>query len=561
MAAKFYLSHLTVWLLTALPAMLALMVMAPTDFSAGAAVLNMLGRLSGIWGLSCLLVAAMLSCRLPGFDQPFGGLTKLWQLHHMVGVTGFILLLVHPLLLAFSTAAVSTTAAVASLFSSRLAVLCGWVALLALMVVMVPTFQMFGKPDYQRWKKWHRLTGITLVFGLSHTLLLGRTLPAHWSVVLWVALGLLAVSAMVYRWLISHYVARLAYRTSKVSRLSATVVELSLQPLANHLQYRPGQFVYLRPDAPELSAGNNEEHPYTISSAPSEPILRVSIKALGDASQALQNIAVGSCVTVEGPYGNFFPLNRVSGRSLWIAGGIGIVPFLSYLRQSASQHAALDVQLIYCVEDEAQLLFADELSQLAATIDGFRLTCHLFCRDGPLDSRFIGHHCPDVSARKVWICGPAPLLWRSRTILRSAGVSAGDIITEEFNLLQRRPGACDMKQLSFAAFIGFWSVVATLFVLSLLAPAPRSAEPAERTYTLQDIARHNSIDDCWMAIAGQVYDFSQFIPKHPAPVTTMAAWCGKEATQGMTTKGYGNDHSPAAWAMAEAYRIGTLSAE
>lgn len=561
MTAKFYLSHLTVWLLAAFPAMLALMFMKPTDYSAGAAVLNMLGRLSGIWGLSCLLVAAMLSCRLPGFDQPFGGLTKLWQLHHKLGVSSFILLLAHPLLLAFGAAELSLTAAVTSLFSTQVAVLCGWVALLVFMVFMVPILQVFGEPDYQHWKKWHRLAGVTVVVGLSHTLLLVRTFPVGWNKALWGGLGLLALTAMTYRWVISQYVARFSYRISKVSRLSATVVELSLQPLANHLQYRPGQFVYLRPDAPELSAGNNEEHPYTLSSAPSEPVLRIGIKALGDASRALQDIAVGSCVSVEGPYGNFFPLNKVPGHSLWIAGGIGIVPFLSYLRQSASQHTTMDLQLIYCVDDEAHLLFAEELSQLAATIGGFRLTYHFFKRDGPLDSRFIARHCPDVSTRKLWICGPAPLLWRSRAILRSAGVLPGNIITEEFNLLQRRQGASDMKQLSFAAFIAFWSVLGTLLVLFFLSPAPRSGELAERTYTLQDIARHHTVDDCWMAIAGQVYDFSQFIPEHPAPVATMAAWCGKEATPGMKTKGYGNDHSPAAWAMAETYRIGTLKAE
>lgn len=115
-----------------------------------------------------------------------------------------------------------------------------------------------------------------------------------------------------------------------------------------------------------------------------------------------------------------------------------------------------------------------------------------------------------------------------------------------------------MKQLSFVAFIVFWSVVGTVFALSLLVPAPHSAEPGEGAYTLQDIARHNRPDDCWMAIAGQVYDFSQFIPQHPAPPAIMAAWCGKDATEGMKTKGYGNDHSPTAWKMAEAYRIGVL---
>ncbi|KKO47052.1 hypothetical protein WG68_02220 [Arsukibacterium ikkense] len=414
---------------------MALLFVTPADYASSGTVLNMLGRLSGIWGLSCLLVAAMLSCRVPGFDQPFGGLTKLWQLHHKLGLSGFILLLAHPLLLAFGAAEESLTAAVASLFSTRLALLAGWAALLALMVFMLPTFHLLGEPDYQRWKKLHRLAGITVLFGLSHTMALGRTFPASWHALLWGSSGLLALSAMAYRWVFSRYYGRYSYRISKVSPLADSVVELSLQPLTKPLRYRPGQFVYLRPDALELSAGNGEEHPFTLSSAPSAPVLRICIKALGDASRALQHIAVGSCVTVEGPYGNFLPLSMAPGRSLWIAGGIGIVPFLSYLRHSASQHNALDVQLIYCVEDKAHLLFADELSQLAATIDGCRLTVHFFNRDGPLDSRFVAEHCPDVSARKVWICGPAPLLCRSRAILRRAGVATGDIVTEAFTLL------------------------------------------------------------------------------------------------------------------------------
>ena len=118
-----------------------------------------------------------------------------------------------------------------------------------------------------------------------------------------------------------------------------------------------------------------------------------------------------------------------------------------------------------------------------------------------------------------------------------------------------------MKSLSFIAFIVFWSVAGTLFALSLLVPSSGPVSAGEKTYTLQDIARHNRTDDCWMAIAGQVYDFSRFMPKHPAPPAILAAWCGKEATQGMKTKGYGTDHSPAAWAMTEAYRIGVLKKE
>lgn len=117
-----------------------------------------------------------------------------------------------------------------------------------------------------------------------------------------------------------------------------------------------------------------------------------------------------------------------------------------------------------------------------------------------------------------------------------------------------------MKQLTFAAFIAFWSSAGTLFALSLLVPAVSTGLPAAPavTYSLSEVARHNTLADCWMAIKGQVYDFSDYIPKHPAPPVAMAAWCGKDATEGMNTKGYGNSHSRTAWEMMEAYWIGVL---
>lgn len=111
------------------------------------------------------------------------------------------------------------------------------------------------------------------------------------------------------------------------------------------------------------------------------------------------------------------------------------MPFLSYLRHCASQHQAADVQLIYCVQDEQHLLFAAELQQLTAMIEGYHFTPHFFCHYGVLDSNFITQHCADLHARQVWICGPPPLILLSRNIVKRAGVASGAIVTEEFSLL------------------------------------------------------------------------------------------------------------------------------
>jgi hypothetical protein len=71
-------------------------------------------------------------------------------------------------------------------------------------------------------------------------------------------------------------------------------------------------------------------------------------------------------------------------------------------------------------------------------------------------------------------------------------------------------------------------------------------------YTWDEIAEHNSLDSCWKVIEGKVYDFTDYIPDHPTPPEVMERWCGKESTEAMRTKGYGRDHSPAAWAMIDA---------
>lgn len=123
-----------------------------------------------------------------------------------------------------------------------------------------------------------------------------------------------------------------------------------------------------------------------------------------------------------------------------------------------------------------------------------------------------------------------------------------------------------MKKVVFATFVAFWSSVATIATLQAMGPADAtsaSAQQQEKTgdapgYTLQQVAEHTTLDDCWMAIDGAVYDLTDYVPNHPTPAFVLEQWCGKEATAGMRTKGYGRDHSPAAWAMMEAYRVGAL---
>lgn len=429
-------NHRLIWLLALLPGAAALPFLPAADTASPGAWLNLAGRLTGIWGLSLLLVAAMLCCRVPGFDRPFGGLTKLWKLHHQLGAAGYLLILAHPLLLAFGAVEQSLDAAIATLFTPAAALLWGWIALVVLMIFMAPTFHFFGEPEYQRWKWLHRLSGITVVLALIHTFMLNRTLPGFWGLLLWGVLAALTLAAIGWRWLFSRWGARQRYRIAKVERPANNVVELSLEAQDSMLKYEAGQFVYLSPHDALLESGIGEEHPYTLSSSPDEPVLRIAIKALGDASLALQSVRLDTLVSIEGPYGGFFPRPTATPEAeLWIAGGIGITPFLARLRHATRQGTALHATLIYCVQDESRELFGAELASLMAFLPNAELHIHHFYRNGPLNLGFIASHCPDFVTRTAYICGPVQLLDLAQQLLRQGGVPAGRIVTEEFALL------------------------------------------------------------------------------------------------------------------------------
>ena len=115
-----------------------------------------------------------------------------------------------------------------------------------------------------------------------------------------------------------------------------------------------------------------------------------------------------------------------------------------------------------------------------------------------------------------------------------------------------------MKKLVFSAFIAFWASIATIVALQVLATDQSEKSTETGRISLDDLARHNTEKDCWIAVEGKVYDITAYAPNHPAPPAVLLAWCGKEATEGMRTKGYGRDHSSAAWGMLEAYAVGEL---
>ncbi|MDI5932723.1 ferredoxin reductase family protein [Halomonas kalidii] len=394
--------------------------------------LGWIGRTTGILGLAMLLLAAAVSIRLPGMDRWFGGLARLWHLHHWLGFGAFILVMIHALALGLAAVPLSLEVAVATLFPpvSHAAVWFGWLAWLAMVIFLAPTFDFFGRPHYQRWKRLHLVSAAALVLGLGHALLLaGET-------ALWWLLGLAGLAAIAWRKLVSPRVARHAYRIETVSPLARGVVELVLEPEGKGIEHEAGQFVYLTPLDETLTAGRGEEHPYTIASAPGDARLRIGIKDLGDASHALLGVTPGTRVLVEGPYGEFYGRRFPERDQLWFGGGIGISPFVGGAREIAERGLAGGrVHLVYLANGPDRAYYLDELEAIGERVEGFTVTPHFYRELGPLTEAFLREHCSDFTEREIYLCGPPAMNAFLKQLLANQGIPASRLHSEVFDFL------------------------------------------------------------------------------------------------------------------------------
>lgn len=88
------------------------------------------------------------------------------------------------------------------------------------------------------------------------------------------------------------------------------------------------------------------------------------------------------------------------------------------------------------------------------------------------------------------------------------------------------------------------------------------ATTSEKTYTLADVAMHNSKEDCWMIIHDNVYDVTDYVSSHPGGSAILEG-CGIDSTNLFETRpmGSGTPHSGGARDKMDEYLIGSVVGE
>jgi predicted ferric reductase len=168
--------------------------------------------------------------------------------------------------------------------------------------------------------------------------------------------------------------------------------------------HQAGQFAFVGLERFEGS------HPFTIASADhGDRSLSFQIKALGDYTRQLASrVAVGQAVTIEGPYGRFV-LGRQDpkARQIWIAGGIGVTPFLAWLDAlRADPAAAPTVELHYSTRGAAHDPFVERLRSLCAGLPSVSLHIHDRAAGDDLTPERLAATATDGQRAEVWFCGP-----------------------------------------------------------------------------------------------------------------------------------------------------------
>jgi predicted ferric reductase len=374
-------------------------------------------------GTGALVASLVLMIREPRLARTLGGLEAMYRWHHRAGVVGYVLLLMHPLALAQDAWQEAPARAWLSLapWKQHWAVTLGWVALAGLMLGLAVTFA--PRVGYRRWRGVHIALGPVVMLGLVHVLVLLGHDALVWAAIATATVGYglrLAISDL--------GVQARPYRIATVSRPAAALVEVTLQPLAGAMAVAPGQFVLARFVDSDRYRACGEFHPFTVSGIDADGSLRLTIKALGRCSTQIQAIAPDSMVRLQGPFGSF--LDPASGvPRLWVAGGIGITPFMAALRHGP---CAVPTTLVYLYRRPGDAAFADELHALASSDPNLQLIAEA-TGDAPPDVAALLERVDGLAAREVHVCGPVALVQALLPELSHRGVGRDSIHHESFD--------------------------------------------------------------------------------------------------------------------------------
>ena len=294
---------------------------------------------------------------------------------------------------------------------------------------------MVKQIPYRIWFYTHKLMGPIFLISVYHTFF--SDVPFELFSLTGAALVVVSLIGSV-SWIYKTFMKPKQYRAYQVTEVNPMddAVEVVMQAEGEGIQYHAGQFAYL-----DFGFDRVEHfHPFTITSSPefeagqesSQPELSFVIRGLGRHTKELQSgINVGSSVTVDGGYGRLHAKKKANKPQVWIAGGIGITPFLAWIRSWKASDQP--VHLFYVGRGNLYSLMLEKVGQLIGSkriilhkqsVESERLTAEIMCSKLDLD----------IKQYQWFACGPTPMLMSLKSQLVDKGMKANQWHNENFSM-------------------------------------------------------------------------------------------------------------------------------
>jgi predicted ferric reductase len=398
---------------------------------AGIATSYLLGEVLGVLAVYLMTWTTILATRLTSLESWFGGLDRMYFWHRLYAIWAMLLLIPHVLVTGRGNTLTSTPQDPTSYAQAGRALgVLAFLGLISLILISLAKVSRVLRINYQLWLIMHRFIGLLLFAAVLHgfalDLVIGESAPLKTVYLIVSGVGVLAYG---YDELVLRRRAPMAdYLVSDVLRPAPDVTDIVLTPTGDRPPLRGGQFVY-------LSVGGEHrwrEHPFSVAGTSPDGSVRLTVRSRGrDTRNMHEKLHSGLPAVITGPYGMFD--HTVGGpRQIWIAGGIGIAPFLGWL--TTERVAEPDrIDLFYSTPTEADAVFLPDLTAAADRLPNLTLHPVFTGSHGRLTVDRISALAGALNAdTHAFLCGPAAMVDKLGRELRRHGIPRDYIHAEHF---------------------------------------------------------------------------------------------------------------------------------
>jgi predicted ferric reductase len=393
------------------------------------------GRITGLVAGYLLITQVLLMSRLGWLERAIGA-HRLTLWHRELGGFLVVAVLAHAVLITVGYARIERTGVLRetwNLLTHYEDMLSAFVATALLVGIGLLGIRALRRAlPYEAWYFLHLSAYLILLLGYGHQFATGQELALAGPMrVFWAGLYVVAIAAVAWGRLVAPLALNLRHRLRVVDVVDEAPGMVSVYVSGrrlHELDVQAGQYFRWR------FLGRRtwwQAHPFSLSAAPNEHWLRLTVKTVGDHTADLRALRPRTRVYVEGPSGEFTAERRTRSRALLVAGGSGIAPIRALLEELPTGAVVL-----YRTSTVRDLAFRQELEWLAQA-RGAALWYVVGGRDDPgprhlFTPQGLRELVPDVTRRDAYLCGPQGLVDTARDVLRRLRVPRRQIHVDPF---------------------------------------------------------------------------------------------------------------------------------